>query len=277
MWHEAVDQGVAVAEESVHLLGGLDRRGRRRAELLPLYRHGAAAGRCHSRHLPRRLPPKERRVNAMAGGGGVGGTPKGGRLTFSVQVCLVFASKNSKAPPPAWASALSVWRLAVGLRERTQEPSKLRHAQRRRGEVRKDPCRPETAGEEAAVLHAVPEQLQGQLGVLDVTVRQQQQVSDAPGRRQQAQGPQGPPQLGAAPYWSEALGGGREASRCCLQGRHNTSAELSHSKEAQNSSEVLQKCQNGERRRLSNHRKQAATDSSFSVFSVTDGSADRKW
>lgn len=101
----------------------------------------------------------------------------------------------------------------MGLRERTQEPSKHRHAQRRRGKVRKEPCRPETAGEEAAVLHAVPEQLQGQLGVLDVTVRQQQQVSDAPGRRQQAQGPQGPPQLGAAPYWSEALVGGREGGR----------------------------------------------------------------
>lgn len=73
------------------------------------------------------------------------------------------------------------------------------------------------------MLHAVPEQLQGQLGVLDVTVRQQQQVSDAPGRGQQAEGAQGPPQLGGAPYWSEALVRGREASRCCLQGHQNSS------------------------------------------------------
>lgn len=51
------------------------------------------------------------------------------------------------------------------------------------GEDRTEPCTPEAAGEEAAVLHAVPEQLQGQLGVLDVTVGQQQQVPDAPGRR----------------------------------------------------------------------------------------------
>lgn len=61
------------------------------------------------------------------------------------------------------------------------------------GEDRTDPRTPEAAGEEAAVLHAVPEQLQGQLGVLDVTVGQQQQVPDAPGRRQQAEGLQGPP------------------------------------------------------------------------------------
>lgn len=55
------------------------------------------------------------------------------------------------------------------------------------------------------MLHAVPEQLQGQLGVLHVAVGQQQQVPEAAGGRQQAEGPQGPPQLGAAPYWSEAL------------------------------------------------------------------------
>lgn len=60
------------------------------------------------------------------------------------------------------------------------------------------------------MLHTAPEQLQGQLGVLDVTVGQQQQIPDAAGGRQQAEGPQGPPQLSAAPYWSEALrrGGG---------------------------------------------------------------------
>lgn len=40
----------------------------------------------------------------------------GGQLTFAAQVCLAFVSKNSKAPPPAWASARSMWRLAVGLR-----------------------------------------------------------------------------------------------------------------------------------------------------------------
>lgn len=101
--------------------------------------------------------------------------------------------------------------VAIGCRtERTNTKGSQEPGERRRDEVRKDPCRPEAAGEEAAVLHAVPEQLQGQLRVLDVTVRQQQQVSDAPGRRQQAEGPQGPPQLGAAPYWSEALVGGRD-------------------------------------------------------------------
>lgn len=59
---------------------------------------------------------------------------------------------------------------------------------------------PEAAGEEAAAAGAVPEQPQGELGVLHVAVRQQQEVPDAAGRGQQAEGPQGPPQLGAAPY-----------------------------------------------------------------------------
>lgn len=63
------------------------------------------------------------------------------------------------------------------------------------------------------MLHAVPEQLQGQLGVLDVAVGQQQQVPEAAGGRQQAEGPQGPPQLGAAPYWSQALSRGGDAFR----------------------------------------------------------------
>lgn len=72
-------------------------------------------------------------------------------------------------------------------------------------------CRPEAAGEEAAVLGVVSEQPQGELGVLDVSVRQQQQVPEAARRRQQAESSQGPPQLGAAPYWRGALTGRREA------------------------------------------------------------------
>lgn len=61
--------------------------------------------------------------------------------------------------------------------------------------------------------HAVPEQPQGQLGVLDVAVGQQQQIPEAAGGRQQAEGSQGPPQLGAAPYWSQALRrGGRRVT-----------------------------------------------------------------
>lgn len=51
----------------------------------------------------------------------------------------------------------------------------------------------------------VSEQLQGQRRVLDVAVRQQKQVSDAAGRRQQAECSQGPPQLSAAPYSRAAL------------------------------------------------------------------------
>lgn len=73
------------------------------------------------------------------------------------------------------------------------------------------PFRPEAACEEAAVLSVVSEQLQGELCVLDVAVRQQQQVPDASGRRQQAERSQGPPQLSAASYWREALIGGRGA------------------------------------------------------------------
>lgn len=56
--HEAVDQRVAVVEQRGELPGRLDRRGRRRAELLPLYRHRAAAGGSHPLHLPRHLPPE---------------------------------------------------------------------------------------------------------------------------------------------------------------------------------------------------------------------------
>lgn len=73
------------------------------------------------------------------------------------------------------------------------------------------PLRPEAAAEQAAALSVVPEQLQGELRVLDVAVRQQQQVPDAAGRRQQAESSQGPPQLSAAPYWRETLVGGRGA------------------------------------------------------------------
>lgn len=75
----------------------------------------------------------------------------------------------------------------------------------RHREVQKGSRRPESTGEEATVLHAAPEQLQGQLRVLDVTVGQQQQIPEAAGGRQQAEGPQGPPQLGAASYRSETL------------------------------------------------------------------------
>lgn len=73
---------------------------------------------------------------------------------------------------------------------------------------------PEAAGEEAAAAGAVPEQPQGELGVLHVAVRQQQEVPDAAGRGQQAEGPQGPPQLGAAPYRrGELRGEGVERER----------------------------------------------------------------
>lgn len=59
---------------------------------------------------------------------------------------------------------------------------------------------PEAAGEEAAVLSVLSEQLQGDRSVLDVAVRQQQQVTDAGGWRQQAERPERPPQLSTAPY-----------------------------------------------------------------------------
>lgn len=36
------------------------------------------------------------------------GTQSVDSLTFSAQVCLDLVSKNSKAPPPTWARALSV-------------------------------------------------------------------------------------------------------------------------------------------------------------------------
>lgn len=62
------------------------------------------------------------------------------------------------------------------------------------------------------MLNVASEQLQGELCVLDVAVRQQQQVPDTMGWRQQAESTQGPPQLSAAPYWGKALiGGGRGA------------------------------------------------------------------
>lgn len=62
--------------------------------------------------------------------------PEGGRLTFSAQVCLDFVSKNSKAPPPAWARALSVCRLAVGLtgQRQTVTAAAAGGPKRRRGE-----------------------------------------------------------------------------------------------------------------------------------------------
>lgn len=63
------------------------------------------------------------------------------------------------------------------------------------------------------MLSVVSEQLQGELGVLDVAVRQQQQVPGAAGRRQEAEGPQGPPQLSAASYWPGVLMGGSGQSK----------------------------------------------------------------
>lgn len=49
------------------------------------------------------------------------------------------------------------------------------------------------------MLNVVSEQLQGDCSVLNVAVRQQQQVTHARGRWQQAEGLERPPQLGAAP------------------------------------------------------------------------------
>lgn len=59
------------------------------------------------------------------------------------------------------------------------------------------------------MLSVVPDQLQGERGVLDVAVGEQQQVPHAARRRQQAESPQGPPQLGAAPLWDKTLRDGR--------------------------------------------------------------------
>lgn len=70
---------------------------------------------------------------------------------------------------------------------------------------------PEAAAEEAAVLSVVLDQLQCERGVLDVAVGKQQHVPHAAGRRQQAESPQGPPQLCAAPFWEKTLRGGRGA------------------------------------------------------------------
>lgn len=61
------------------------------------------------------------------------------------------------------------------------------------------------------MLSVVPDQLQGERGVLDVAVGKQQQVPRAARRRQQAESPQGLPQLGAAPLWEKTLRGGRGA------------------------------------------------------------------
>lgn len=55
------------------------------------------------------------------------------------------------------------------------------------------------------MLAAVPEQLEGEGGVLDVAVGQQQQVPGPAGGRQQAEGPQRPPQLSAAPCLGRGL------------------------------------------------------------------------
>ena len=51
------------------------------------------------------------------------------------------------------------------------------------------------------MLAVVPEQLEAEAGVLDVSVRQQQQVPGPGGGRQQAEGLQGAPQLSAAACW----------------------------------------------------------------------------
>lgn len=75
---------------------------------------------------------------------------------------------------------------------------------------------PEAAGEEAAVGGAVSEQLQRELGVLNVTIRQQQQVPDAARRRQQAERSQRTPQLSAAPDKWAALPGSRDADGTML-------------------------------------------------------------
>ena len=55
------------------------------------------------------------------------------------------------------------------------------------------------------MLAAVPEQLEAEARVLDVAVREQQQVPGPGGGGQQAEGPQGPPQLSAAPCWGRSL------------------------------------------------------------------------
>lgn len=75
------------------------------------------------------------------------------------------------------------------------------------------PLRPEAAGEESAVSHAVPDQPQGHGRVLDVAVGKQQQVPQAARRRQQVEGLQGAPQLCAAPSWMQTLSGGEAENR----------------------------------------------------------------
>lgn len=67
---------------------------------------------------------------------------------------------------------------------------------------------PDAAGEESTVPDVVPDQLQGRRRILDVSVGEQQQVPQAAGRRQQAEGLQGAPQLCAAPLWKQTLPGG---------------------------------------------------------------------
>lgn len=140
------------------------------------------------------------------------------RLAFSAQLCLVFTSKNSKAPPPASARALSMWRLAVELwaqrtREQNQHDATQKARPTKRPGVTVEPCPPEAAGEESAVPDVVPDQPQGHGRVLDVAVGEQQQVPHPARRRQQAEGLQGAPQLRAAPSWTQTLTGGREEEK----------------------------------------------------------------
>lgn len=213
MWHEAVHQGGAVAEERVQLFGGLNRRGRRRVELLPLHRHRAAARGGHPLRLARHLP-EDTRVNGGDGSGWWGGGDGRPAHLFSPGV-FGFGVKELIGSAPRLGQGPQ--HVTVGCRTdgtRTNDQTSARTAVLVGG----NPCRPEAAGEEAGVRRAGPEQLQGQLRVLDVTVGQQQQVPDAAGGRQQAEGPQGPPQLSAAPYWSEALGRGGEGQGDAFRG-----------------------------------------------------------
>lgn len=57
--HKTINQCVRVTEQSIELLGGLYRRRGCWVELLPLYWHWAAAGRCHALHLTCYLQPKQ--------------------------------------------------------------------------------------------------------------------------------------------------------------------------------------------------------------------------
>lgn len=57
------------------------------------------------------------------------------------------------------------------------------------------------------------DQLQGELCTPDVAVRQQKQVPDATGQRQQAERSQGAPQLSAAADWRRVLMGRNRAEQ----------------------------------------------------------------